>query len=369
MDMIRSFLPVGQGAFYTEQFDDGTNVIYDCGSENGIRMIEEMIKSTFHEGDIIHAVFISHMHSDHMNGLEFLLQYCNVKTIYLPFLSQEERRVSSLIQEITPNTTDFVRDFMHNPEDTLRRYLKDQRRRIPQVKFVLPKNLNGISPEERERTISQQVYSGDEIAKPGSVETTNWVYIPFNLQNAERKKIFTDKLKSMGIDINNWKNVQKLLRSEPGREQFRKAYDAVPGKLNTNSLVIYSGPDPGKTGGEIFQVFQHPNGKWHLDDSISPGCLYLGDFDARTKGNYAELEDSYTGCWNNVGVLQIPHHGSKHNFNSKLLSKADCFVISAGSVNRYKHPHVFVLKEIVLHRKPCVWVTEKNSSIGRFRVQ
>lgn len=33
MEMVRSFLPVGQGAFYTEQFDDGTTVIYDCGSE------------------------------------------------------------------------------------------------------------------------------------------------------------------------------------------------------------------------------------------------------------------------------------------------------------------------------------------------
>ena len=51
MEMVRSFLPVGQGAFYTEQFADGTNVIYDCGSENGIRMIKEMIKSIFHEGD------------------------------------------------------------------------------------------------------------------------------------------------------------------------------------------------------------------------------------------------------------------------------------------------------------------------------
>ena len=33
--MIRSFLPVGQGAFYTERFnnvDGPINVVYDCGS-------------------------------------------------------------------------------------------------------------------------------------------------------------------------------------------------------------------------------------------------------------------------------------------------------------------------------------------------
>lgn len=28
--MIRTFHPIGQGAFYTEKFDDGFTVVYDC---------------------------------------------------------------------------------------------------------------------------------------------------------------------------------------------------------------------------------------------------------------------------------------------------------------------------------------------------
>ena len=39
--MIRSFLPVGQGAFYTEQFDCGMNIVYDCGSSTGKSAVEE----------------------------------------------------------------------------------------------------------------------------------------------------------------------------------------------------------------------------------------------------------------------------------------------------------------------------------------
>lgn len=38
--MIRSFLPVGQGAFYRETFKingDKINIIYDCGSATDIK--------------------------------------------------------------------------------------------------------------------------------------------------------------------------------------------------------------------------------------------------------------------------------------------------------------------------------------------
>ena len=45
--MIRSFLPVGQGAFYTEQFDCGVNVVYDCGSSTSRSAIEKQIACTF----------------------------------------------------------------------------------------------------------------------------------------------------------------------------------------------------------------------------------------------------------------------------------------------------------------------------------
>ena len=45
--MIRSFLPVGQGAFYTEQFDCGMNIVYDCGSSTGKSAVEKQIADTF----------------------------------------------------------------------------------------------------------------------------------------------------------------------------------------------------------------------------------------------------------------------------------------------------------------------------------
>jgi hypothetical protein len=32
--MIRTFHSIGQGAFYTEKFDNGFTVVYDCGGQN-----------------------------------------------------------------------------------------------------------------------------------------------------------------------------------------------------------------------------------------------------------------------------------------------------------------------------------------------
>lgn len=41
--MLRSFLPVGQGAFYFERFEydkDRINIIYDCGSLTDVSIVE-----------------------------------------------------------------------------------------------------------------------------------------------------------------------------------------------------------------------------------------------------------------------------------------------------------------------------------------
>lgn len=42
--MFRSFLPVGQGAFYVERFFDANeqskyNVVYDCGSSTSLNIV------------------------------------------------------------------------------------------------------------------------------------------------------------------------------------------------------------------------------------------------------------------------------------------------------------------------------------------
>ena len=67
--------------------------------------------------------------------------------------------------------------------------------------------------------------------------------------------------------------------------------------------------------------------------------------------------------WNNVGVVQVPHHGSKHNYNSNINTDPKLNVINAKSKNRYRHPSASVLKEIVRSRGVFVWIKENDSPL------
>lgn len=90
--MLRSFLPVGQGAFYLEQFETNKhriNVVYDCGSSTHGFDIKREVRSNFNKNEEILIAYISHLHEDHVNGLEYLMDYCNIKNIIFPFTSSD----------------------------------------------------------------------------------------------------------------------------------------------------------------------------------------------------------------------------------------------------------------------------------------
>ena len=64
------------------------NIVYDCGSLTSVSFVEHQIKYNFQEDEVIHAVFLSHLDADHINGLPYLLKYCNVKKIFFPLLTE-----------------------------------------------------------------------------------------------------------------------------------------------------------------------------------------------------------------------------------------------------------------------------------------
>ena len=96
MEIIRTIHPVGQGGFYTETLEsdsDKHTVVYDCGGSSK-KSMEEYLKKYLHKDSSgnrmeIDAVFISHLHADHINGLEYLLKNADVKYLILPQLTNE----------------------------------------------------------------------------------------------------------------------------------------------------------------------------------------------------------------------------------------------------------------------------------------
>ena len=108
---------VGHGFFHSARIDVAGKTyryIYDCGGKN----IGERIDEYLHEdvnGGSLDALFVSHLHADHVGGLEQLLARVNVDTVVLPYLSFEERLLLTLESLDTPSASTAHWQALSNP--------------------------------------------------------------------------------------------------------------------------------------------------------------------------------------------------------------------------------------------------------------
>lgn len=65
-----------------------------------------------------------------------------------------------------------------------------------------------------------------------------------------------------------------------------------------------------------------------------------------------------------MGVIQVPHHGSKHSFDLKSLDGFTDLIcpVSYGTKNRYGHPSAEVVKDFFLSPFQVLSINEKSNS-------
>ena len=349
--MIRTFNSVGQGAFYTEEFYNKYNeieftMVYDCGSYGNEKLIINEIK---HSGlkDDIDLLCISHFHADHINGLEYLLKNYNVKRILLPFLHYEERIEVFLANS---DASKFIKEFSLDPAETISKYFSDKE---IQITFIQPSTENN---QIRDSLLIDNLEDSISSGQPIMIKNhCKWIYVPFNFRFNQRSNMLKDELNKIGINIDNFTD-----KYEKIKDKIIKIYKSLKGDLNTNSLVIYSGNyinNKNKCKMECFnQHFYYRY--WNRS-----GCLYLGDYNSKGKQKWHEFKNAFKHYFKNIGTIQIPHHGSRHNYTAKLNFKGNLLsVISAGINNKFRHPHASTLKQIILKDGIPIIVTEKASS-------
>ena len=190
MTMIRTFQPVGQGAFYTEQFskDDGEvfNMVYDCGSDSlDIQSLSNVIKKSFPRESIIDAVFISHFDSDHVNGLPELMRNFKVKKIFLPLITGAAEiaywRFKSNVDSVTgKRETIPVADRLLDPanDNSSEKIFRDfSHQNFPEIVRVQQLEVDA-RPND---TLNSAC---DSVGLP------NWLFVPFNFKRFERESDF-----------------------------------------------------------------------------------------------------------------------------------------------------------------------------------
>jgi Metallo-beta-lactamase superfamily len=350
--MIRIFHAIGQGAFYTEFFKDFI-AVYDCGSDNNIDLIRSRINATFKQGTKIDAIFISHFHEDHVNGLEYLLNYCKVHRLFLPLLT-EDKKIQLLIHNSLYGEDDkFVKKLILNPLETV-----SQDTQL----FFIP------NVDETEEVAKLETMSFINLPKSGSTlpknikfisgNIKNWVFIPFNFQDSKRSILLKSELSKKGINISNVRKFSELWSYPNNRILIKDVYNSIPGNFNTNSLTLYSGPEKGN---------RYPiELRYGADEA---GCLYFGDYEANGSKKWKEFYNKYESYWRLIGTVQIPHHGSRYNYNRKINQiKPMISVISAEYSNRHRHPHSSTIKNIIVDGGWPLIVNEKNYSRVKFEI-
>lgn len=366
--MKRTFHPVGHGAFYTERFYDGddniANIVFDCGcyetaksrmSPNAFKeQINNAITEEFNERVTIDALFISHFHTDHINGIAKLIEFCDVKRIFIPKLTPQIVLEAYLTNYVYYEDIGVVDNFIRSCQrgeiivQVGEFYLDDE------VRFK-PLDLNAIR---------------SNIDSPITIMALErkWQYIPFNLSDKDGKIVETIRANANFYSIweedgtINLDELSNVIRSI-GPEECRKIYQSVYGdKHNSYSMTLYSGA--------TYCCIERVCPRYLCQfDCRNPyfcikNCLYMGDYEAKT--HFDDLKRFYDDYWKCIGILQVPHHGSEKNFNAGLYTPEKICIISVGETDKYDHPDKLTLDGIIENRDIPIIITENQNTRQQF---
>lgn len=344
--------PVGQGAFFTEQFYDESgkvlyNVVYDCGSfTSQPNLVEYEIRNTFERNAHIDLLFISHFDEDHVNGLMTL--QCQTKIdkdtkVIIPF---KYPYLLMVMDEYYPSLSRFVMQLFNIQAQVI--------------------GIEESSGEDvRRDPIAILAPMGNESNEAGENAMPIWLYYPFMLtDNDSLQSVFIEKVKNV-VDMNDPNDI--LAKRKELRAIYKTIGKSKGGvtKINVNSLFVLSFPNKG---------VKYKTSLWHqlnLFGGNNPLCLYTGD--SNLKGNgYDDVKILATGLLNKlstvneVGLVQVPHHGSRKCYPEGMADRNDAFTVS-GFVNYNPHHRqkVFdggIIGEFTRNGKTLFMVTEDYHS-------
>ena len=184
-----------------------------------------------------------------------------------------------------------------------------------------------------------------------------------------------------GFQIANLKDPDFVIKE---LKNLRSCYKKLPEGINRNSMALYSGPHDSacslSTGeverGEIWGVYCPCDqfAEFWIDRDLRhelssifhgcPGCLYTGDISL----DDADLTRAFVRYVKNIGMVQLPHHGSLNSYgNGNLPIDGRVCVVTYGEKNQFGHP-AFAVKRAVA-QKGGLWVDVTETDESRFRVK
>lgn len=304
MKLERTIHPIGQGAFYVERFYNKeltANIVYDCGSNNNLpKRAKKIIETTFCQNDKIDILFISHFHADHINGIKTLINSVKaIDNVVIPLLNEFDRKILLLyakLKNFPQNTIAFIEE----PESFFNN----------DTKIIYITELD--SSEKLESITIDQIKTGDKLQSFNKLILSTlplWYYIPFckRDENIDRFKDLQDK------------TITEIFSDNILIKTIKKRFETLPDGIHGNSLMLYSGVIEESKNKILLKEYGINGHRYLKKQSFNESSLYLGDveFDDNL---YKRINEKLGNLVSLIGLVQIPHHGSKCNFSDSLLN-------------------------------------------------
>ena len=367
-----TFHNVGHGLFYSGRIGD-FNFVYDCGSrkKGQIQSAVREFKRNILRKSNIDMLVLSHLHADHISGLDILLDKTGVNTVFLPYLLPEERLMVALQDE---NPSVSLRSFWSDPLSFL--YKKN-------VGRIILFGTNEASPPEdvsdqyeegrmdinrllKDEKLESQIRDSESESVSRLLDTNKlfakrhdrnlpigngWFFRFFNLhQKDSRQQRFERCVRRTFPN----EDLIDIIKDKSKLEKLRTCYDMLRGEFNNTSLVIYHGPitsslhqmNQCNTCSRISfrRTWQSPN-RLSIQLHRVIGHLLTGDVNF---GNWTEIARHYSSYLSRVDLALVPHHGSRRSWNRVALNDIvdACWVASAGISSKPRHPNSNVCRDI-----------------------
>jgi hypothetical protein len=234
-------------------------------------------------------------------------------------------------------------------------------------------NIESLNLDEINKTT--EIDSGTKITING---LSDWIFMPYNYEFKQNQKDLINKLQKKEINTTKLTIDPKYTLDEIVKDIstskikagkiFKDIYDSLDGKINQNSMFVYSGPmQEGRyqkycyfVGERLYTPFCYHEVYCCYHNHNKVGCIYTGDGNL----NIVDIKSVYKNYWKNVGTIQVPHHGELKSFNNEVLKDNHyCCPISVEKNNSYGHPSVEVIGDILSSRSCPILVTEELDSL------
>ncbi|MBM6790098.1 hypothetical protein H7U40_07425 [Flavonifractor plautii] len=372
------FHSVGQGLFYSGILNQRNknsrktfSFVYDCGSESARKFLNEEISDykllipNVSGKKKLNLLVVSHLHDDHINGLERLLQDMDVDNVVMPYVNDGLKLLAQLESD---RSDEFLMTFYADP---IAWFISKGVRRI-----ILLGSEESDHPTDAPESRFHRNPETDDLYVDGDIlrlehyeETTvvylgnksklylrdfDWRFVVENLSVESNKteqyiKIVEDFKKKKLLSLNQiFKS--KLLTTEL-KHALKGVFSGGDG-INRTSVVLLHGPEGmAKTG-----YIASPQIDIYCENAVEHGyceTILTGDIrlaEGEHLDMFSQKDDKH------YFVIQYPHHGADNNIEYFCSLSAERYLISYGLTNRYGHPDSSIFKKTL---SPIIEVNER----------